>query len=287
METSANLLHFIPRSNKLITGLELLPWLDKKTNATDLSTIIGQTIGGRPARDRPFRVIPIAKDSRPEVNEDVTRALRGSFTKVPAKREDGTDTEHTVLTAYKEDGMWYAVVRTGLFVDERGSTNGDANRLVYNGVNLKPHGSFSLDAKSVKVASAAGVELSQVEATRLRHAVQKTHVALLGSPEFRYDLWRIPVGAAVLIQDVDGTLVRLVGEKDRLNVVDAKGYGQVFMDLEMKRREERKREREQRDASKATSAAPAAGTIPAGKPEAAPTAGANASPKVGGLFGRK
>lgn len=283
MAEATNLHYFVGRSQKLIPGLELNPWLDKKTNAKSLVTILGQTVGGRPARDRPFRVIPLAK-TRPGVNEEITRALSGSFIKEPAKRDDGTEYEQTVLTAYKKDGVWYAITRTGLFVDERGDTNADLNRLIFNGVDVKPHGSFSLDGQSVKVESAKGLELASTEATRLRFAVQKSSVPLLGSPEYRHDLWSIPVGASVLIQDIDGTLVRLVGEKDRLLVADAKGYGKVFEDLEMRRREERKRERELRQAAKANPGTPAAGNTPAGKTEVAASTGANASAKPGGLF---
>lgn len=222
--TIQNLSFFDGRKDKATSGILLIPQEDAVTGKLSFAVPL-DSLSRRGSRT--VHSLPIDMKSRPEIVGE--KAMSGS---VITQQVNGKD--FRVLSAYKQDGKWYALCRTGLRVI-RGGIVEDLIALQDSGVDFKAHGSFSLDGGAVKVGSGKGIELAKVPAERLRWFVGRNVPGLDNIPQYRYDFWEVPVGAAVLVRDITGRLSRLVGDKDSLKVVDASGYQQVFEGLEAAR----------------------------------------------------
>lgn len=229
--TIQNLSFFSGRKDKAVSGIILVPQEDPVTKKLSFAVPLDSL--SRKGSNK-VHSLPIDMKSRPEIFGD--KAVSGS---VITQQVDGKDFK--VLAAYKENGIWYALCRTGLLVKGGGIVS-DLIALQDSGVNFKAHGSFSLDGGAVKVGSGKGIELAKVPAERMRWFISRNVPGLDNIPQYRHDFWKIPVGAAVLVRDITGRLSRLVGEKDGLRVVDASGYNEVFDGLELARVEARKAE---------------------------------------------
>ena len=221
--TIQNLSFFAGRQDKTTDGMLVTPYQNPETKQTTYAVLLDSLSNLR--RGKVPMSIPLDMKSRPEIRGE--KAMSGS---VITQQVNGKN--FSVLAANKENGIWYVLVRTGLFVKNGGILE-DLIALQDSNVNLKAHGSFSLDGGAAKVGSGKGIELAKVPAERLRWSVKRP-VAGLDLPAYRYDMWKVPVGAAVLVRDISGKLTRLVGEKDSLRVVDAPAaaYDQVFDGLE-------------------------------------------------------
>jgi hypothetical protein len=224
-------------------GIRLMPWQNRTgprgeqtVTSTDVVHMLGTT---DPRTNRvmgPFKPIPIQKDQPPILSRDGNRAFSGTFKKV----DQGGVKKLVLRTREEDDNAFYVHVQTGFSVDSRGTIEGDLNKLILessDGFQIATPGSFTLDGASAQLEASEGLEFGSTPAERLRWSASKAH-GLIGAPGVRHDLWRIPEGAAVLVQDVNGILFRIVNEKSELKVVDASKYAGVFNDLEQKRRAE-------------------------------------------------
>lgn len=252
--TIRNLSFFVGRKDKAANRIKLAPQAGAEPGKLALCVPLDTL----PVQGRNFRGIslPVDMKSRPELDGDY--AVSGSV--ITQKRQDGS--EFKVLAAHQKAGMWYVTVRTGLLVKGGGILE-DLIALQDSNVQPVAHGSFSLDEGAVKVISGKGAEMAKVPADRLRWAISRSRTPGFESiPQYRYDFWQVPVGAAVLVRDINGRLTRLVGGKDRLEVVDAPAatYGKVFEGLEDARVKAAKARADQRasGASQAPATAPKA-----------------------------
>lgn len=230
--TVHNISFFNARKDKAVSGVLLVPQENTKNPGKLSFAVPLDSLSGR--REYRGPSLPIDDKNRPEIVGE--KAVSGS---VITHQVDGKDFK--VLAAYKENGIWYVMCRTGLLVKGGGIVS-DLIALQDSGVNFKAHGSFSLDGGAVKVGSGKGIELAKVPAERMRWFISRNIPGLDQIPQHRHDFWRIPVGAAVLVRDITGKLTRLVGEKDGVRVVDASGYNELFDGLEHARIEARKAE---------------------------------------------
>jgi len=223
-------------------GLLVMPWENRERHGnekivtgTDVVVMLGSVNSYDKSVSGPFKPIPLLKGQPPRLSRDGNRVYSGTFQELDV---DGR--KKLMLTAREAgDNAFYVHVHTGFNVDRRGSIEGDLNKLILeNPDDFKPAtpGSFSLFGGSQRVGAVEGAEFAEVEATRLRWSTSKTH-ALIGAPGVRHDLWRIPIGAAVLVQDVTGVIFRIVNEGGELKVVDATKYQAVFNDFEAERRQ--------------------------------------------------
>jgi hypothetical protein len=199
-------------------------------------------LGPKPRGDgstvRWAKVIAPDVNDRPEFRGE--KIVRGSIVKT-----DG-DAGRDVLVAHRDENAYYVLVRTGLRLIE-GSTANDLMALGASGINLMSHGSYSFDTGSVRIADASnendlGANIGRVSAERLDTKTMGRNIRLIGCPESTFVLWRVPVGAVLLVRDINGKLTRLVGEKDGLRVVDAPAnLGMFFDHLEVAHRQQRAR----------------------------------------------
>lgn len=198
-------------------------------------------LGPKPRNDgstvRWAKVIAPDVNDRPEFRGE--KIVRGSIVKVG-------DSGRDVLVSHRDEHAYYVLVRTGLRLIE-GSTANDLMALGAAGINLKSHGSYSFDSGSFRIADASnendlGASVGRVAAERLDTKTMGRKMHLIGCPESTFVLWRVPVGAVLLVRDINGKLTRLVGEKDGLRVVDAPANLGVFFDqLEDAHRQKRAR----------------------------------------------
>lgn len=176
--------------------------------------------------------IPVdpALQDLPEIGNN-GRALAGSIVEMDFTRKDGTQGKRKTLVAPREEDVFYLTVKTGLRGDGDGVMrdklallgeirgSGGAKKMV-------PHGSFSLDGGAVEVGSGigAGLELGTVEAELVKWGRSRNHVDA-GVPAYTFRQWRMPVGSALLVQEIDSTdLIRVVATSEGLRIVDANGY---------------------------------------------------------------
>lgn len=256
VEVRANLTYVRAKRPDFTNGLKLKPWENRETKdgqkvstGRDVVSVLGSvTREGR--IQGPFKIVPVRRDMRPELTRDGLRAISGSFQKLPVD-EGG---EKLFLThVYQGDDAFYVHLHAGFDLGPGGQIDGDVNKLLLDGVDPCVPGSFSLDGKSVSMELVDGLDFTEEKAERLKWAVSKTH-PIIGGPGVRHDLWRIPIGAGVLAQDVTGLIFRIVNENGDLAIKDASGYRNVFMDFEMRRRAARASEAKLREAKKALEA---------------------------------
>lgn len=238
--------------NRMSNGLRLKPWEVREVGKDGIVRVVGRevvTVLGSLDRDlnipknTPFKAIPVSKDDRPVIISGGSRASVGSFQWVE------TGSGKKLLLTRMIDDAFYIHLHAGFQLSHNGKIDGHLNRLILDSIEPAVPGSFSLDGASIQMEAATGLEFTLEAATRMKWAVSHNH-PLIGAPSVRHDLWRIPKDAGILSQNVDGTIFRAVHEKDALRIVDAVGYRQVFMDLEMRRRRQRAEESE-RAAAKA------------------------------------
>jgi hypothetical protein len=220
--------------------------------------------------DRPVKwatVIPPGADDLPSIDRprggDFDRIVGGSI----IKNVDGEGKEQSFLVSHRDENAYYVLVRTGLKVafGPNGSDGGMQDRLnIQKEHELVSHGSYSFDKASIRIATAENeAEIKEllddpkrslftsVAAERMGVKVVGKSVALLGGrkcPQTSYVLWKMPIGAVLIVRDVDGKLTRLVSQKDQLRVVDASGYEKVFPMLEEAHEKARLAAREARKA---------------------------------------
>lgn len=243
--------------NGMANGLRLKPWENREPGADgkmhvasrDVVTVLGSLDReGNISKKTPFKVIPISKTDRPIFIAGGSRASVGSFQWIA----EGNSKKLMLTRMTEGDDAFYMHVQAGFQLSHHGAIDGHLNRLILDSIEPTVPGSFSLDGASIQMEEAAGLEFTEAAATRLRWAVAREH-PLIGAPTVRHDLWRIPPGAGILVQNVDGMLFRAIHEKDWIRIVDAEGYRQVFMDLEMRRRAQRAEERARKAAKVASS----------------------------------
>jgi len=227
--------------SEFTNGLKVMPFENdaKHGGGTDVVVMLAQVNSYDGSVNGPFTPIPLHRAKKPLLSKNGNWAHSGTFKKLEA----GDGSNRLFLTERDpDDNAFYVHVHTGLNCDRRGSVDGDLNKLILeNPDDFKPAvpGSFSLyggSQQAQKVSQAEGLVFGDQEAKRLKWSVAKTH-AIIGGPLVRHDLWRIPVGAAVLVQDVTGIIFRIVNEGGELKLVDAAKYQQVFNDFETERRQ--------------------------------------------------
>jgi len=222
-------------------GLRLFPL----PNGNEIAVILG-SVDRRGERSGPWTPIPILKSSLPVLSRDYGRAYSGTIAKVDTEKGG----KRLVLKSRDpDDNALYVHLQTGFNMDRWGNIDGAINQLLIENPDdfkISVPGSFSLDGASVQMESVEGLEFSEEKATRMRWSTSKVH-KLIGAPGVRHDLWRIPVGAAVLAQDVNGIIFRVIHEKGgSVRIAEASAYAQVFDDFEQRRQTEARKRRESR-----------------------------------------
>lgn len=231
-----------------------------------MGLVLGGFIDEKAVPTRGSAVIPADLTDMPVVRGD--KVVLGSV--VEQVLTDGRKTK--IITSLKDESRrcYYVTVRTGLVRKDGGVMQHRAELMNAGGVH--PHGSFSLDGGAIDLAAAGlDLELGSIPANQLRWSVKHGNLSGLNMPERIFRLWEVPVGAVVLVGEVDGELTRLIGEEGGLRVADADGkdYRTAFNELESKRQQEaaanRKRYRE-RTAAQSGDASAAPSTAAAAKP---------------------
>lgn len=242
MAIAANFHFFLARNNSAFAGIKASdvadPYLMRKGVVPSL--IVGPQM--RAKSDRPAkwaRIIPPGMSDLPQyaVDRDKNeKIMRGSIV------SDGEgDQKKTYLVSHRDENAYYVLVRTGLMA-RNGNTVED-RMSIQKTAELVTHGSYSFDNGSLCIARAQNestlsaqadpsIKIGTVAAERVGAKAMGKKIPLLGCPESSYVLWRMPVGAMLLIRDVNGKLTRLVAEKSQLRVVDAVKYGGFFDQLE-------------------------------------------------------
>jgi hypothetical protein len=265
---------FHARTDSAIAGIKASevadPYGDRKGLVPSL--VVGPQLRLRTERPVKWaRIIPPGMDDLPEYYRarggDDDKIIRGS---ILTKDEGGK--KKSFLVSHRDEGAYYVLVRTGLKV-----MNGSAvqDRLeIQKDSNLVSHGSYSFDNASIRIAiadneAALGVftdpnaSIGRVAAERLDTKVIGKRVNLIGGgscPQTSFVLWKMPIGAVLIVRDVNGKMTRLVAQKDQLRVADATGYANLFPKLEEAYAKAREKEKEDRK------------TLQAGTPDAPVTA---------------
>jgi len=243
MVDQTNFHFFLARGDSVFNGIRASevpdPYGDRAGAIPSL--VVGPQL--RAKNEKPVkwaRIIPPGLKDFPKFAADGTRGekiMRGSIIQV----EEG-DKKKSFLVSHRDEQAYYVLVRTGLMA-VNGSTANDRLEIQKDGA-LVTHGSYSFDNASVRVAMAENeAELRQaltdpnfgvgrVEAERLGVKAVGRNIPLLGCPASSYVLWKMPIGAVLLIREVNGKLTRLVAQKDQLRVVDATNYSTFFDRLE-------------------------------------------------------
>ena len=220
----ANTFFFGVREENLVIGVTADIVADRVNGAPRPSLIVG----GRSREGRPAKwasIVPASLSDRPQFNQ-ASKIVSADV----ALEDIPGGKQRSVLVSHKEGTDWLVLVRTGFRVGREGIM-GDMMDLLNTGVTLKEHGSFSFDRGTAAFNVAKGrseiADFAKVAAVREGSTVGR-RIPILRFPESSYDLWRVPVGAIVIVRDVTGKLFRLIGGKTSLQVVDADGYDSFF-----------------------------------------------------------
>lgn len=229
------------------------------------SLVVGPQL--KTKNDKPVRwarIIPPGVNDLPRFEADRNtnghKIVSGSI-----HQEKEGDKERSFLVAYRDgEGAYYVLARTGLVV-RNGSTMNDRLEIQKDG-KLVSHGSYSFDHASIRIAAAENEStvdaalkdpnagFGRVAAERLKTKALGKQIPLIGCPETSYVLWKMPIGAVLLIRDVNGKLVRLVAERTQLRYADATGHNGYFEDLQETFRLMQQKKRAEREAAKKVTA---------------------------------
>ncbi|RJQ35496.1 hypothetical protein C4556_00135 [Candidatus Parcubacteria bacterium] len=243
MVEQTNFHFFLGRNDALFNGIRASEVPDPYGNRAGVvpSLVVGPQL--RAKNEKPVkwaRIIPPGLEDFPKFAADGTRGekiVSGSIIQV----EEG-DLKKSFIVSHRDEQAYYVLVRTGLMA-VNGSTANDRLEIQKHG-ELVTHGSYSFDNASVRVAMAENeaelrhaltdptFSMGKVEAERLGAKAVGRNIPLLGCPASSYVLWKMPIGAVLLIREVNGKLTRLVAQRDVLRRVDAKNYGSFFDRLE-------------------------------------------------------
>ncbi|MEK7601244.1 MAG: hypothetical protein AAB480_01785 [Patescibacteria group bacterium] len=222
----ANLFFLMPRGEGLTAGVRsnLLP--DSIAKIALPSVVVGGI-----SRDGKLRkgasVVPALITDRPMFDQR-NKMIRASV----IDQDIGGGNVRKVLASHKVGNDWIVLIRTGFQFGPQGMM-GDYMDLASKGV-LTSHGSFNFDKTSGAFKIAEGREeksdFGQVAAEKIG-SVSGRKIKALGYSPVNYDFWRIPEGAVVIVRDVNGKTLRLIGGKVQLLEQDATGYGKFFDSL--------------------------------------------------------
>ena len=223
-----------------------------------LVTVVGETIGKRYSPG--FETIEV-DDPQVKIEVRGTHAIEGTYYTAPGSKKP------VLQPIAQDDNYWYCLMATGLILSEVDAINPKTGRmgkvlstepdllgLRRHGVQATPHGFHSLGGARSVFAAEAGIDFAGEESKRLWSSVGRDRIrGVNDTPQYRYDLVAVPKsGGEGLMQDVDGTFVRVVGTPQEL-----KTFGEQdpkyrkFWDLaEDKRTEENAARREARRLAK-------------------------------------
>lgn len=243
MANQTNFHFFLARSDSVFNGIRASevadPYGDRKGAVPSL--VVGPQLKAK--NERPVkwaRIIPPGLKDFPKFAADGDRGEKIMWGSIVHEGEGNAN--KAFLVSHRDEAAYYVLVRTGLMA-VNGSTAQDRLNIQKDG-DLVTHGSYSFDNASVRVAMAENQDdlrkaltnpdfgLGRVAAERIGAKAVGRKIPLLGSPASSYVLWKMPLGAVLLVREVNGKLTRLVAEKDRLRVVDATSYGTFFDRLE-------------------------------------------------------
>lgn len=223
-----NLAFLSPRKSRQVTGAVKLrrgmmvqEVMDGQGD-TFQAVVLGSLFNKKPGEKS--KAVPVAAENGPRIRGDF--AMAGSIVTLP---DGGIE-----LGAYKRDGVWLPVLRTGLLVQHAG-TQEDLQALrkeaKKGAVRIRPHGTISLhNTASRLLAEGLSADMAQIPAEEI-FTEDFGKIRGMEMPRYRFAMWGIPVGSAVLTQDIDGTLILLEGQEDRLELHDLTGeakYAEIF-----------------------------------------------------------
>ncbi len=209
-------------TDNLIAGIRAEFFPDEVLKKTLPSVLVGSLQHGKPAKGS--IVVPTLVTDKPLFSKD-GKVLRGSVTDQTVDDK----TKRKVIVSHKQGNDWIVLVRTGLRVGKEGML-GDFADLSNKG-ELTTHGSFNANKNSGAFELAKSREekaaFGKVDAEQLWQAKSKK-IAGLNMPKTDYTFWLLPEGAVILVRDINGQMVRVIGGKTQVLIEDATGYEKFF-----------------------------------------------------------